>query len=164
MNPDLERQRLFTRRAAVLGGVKVVLLSTLFGRLYYLQVMESDRYTMLAEENRINVRLLAPPRGLIVDRNGTPLVKNRQDYRAMVVEPRVADAECRHGTLTIGQLLSTAFPSRMPGNSMHVYDYSLFYANVRNSEYSLRKPYREWRSASSDKASMTAVSSLGAGS
>ena len=93
MNPDLERQRLFTRRAAVLGGFKVVLLSTLFGRLYYLQVMESDRYTMLAEENRINVRLLAPPRGLIVDRNGVPLVRNRQDYRAMVVAERVPDRD-----------------------------------------------------------------------
>jgi len=93
MNPDLERQRLFTRRAAVLGGFKVLLLSTLFGRLYYLQVMESDRYTMLAEENRINVRLLAPPRGLIVDRNGVPLVKNRQDYRAMIVAERVPDRD-----------------------------------------------------------------------
>jgi penicillin-binding protein 2 len=93
MNPDIERQRLFTRRAAVLGGVKVLLLSTLFGRLYYLQVMESDRYTMLAEENRINVRLLAPPRGLILDRNGVPLVRNRQDYRAVLVAERVPDRE-----------------------------------------------------------------------
>jgi penicillin-binding protein 2 len=93
MNPDLERQRLFTRRAAVLGGVKVLLLSTLVGRLYYLQVMESDRYTMLAEENRINVRLLAPPRGLIVDRNNLPFVQNQLDYRAMIVAERVPDRD-----------------------------------------------------------------------
>ena len=50
----------------MLGGIQAGLLSTLVGRMYYLQVLQSDRYTMLAEENRINMRLLSPSRGQIL--------------------------------------------------------------------------------------------------
>ena len=49
------------------------------------------------------------------------------------VEPGAADAECQGGLLLIPELRSEAFPSRMPGNSMHVYDYSLFYLNIRKN-------------------------------
>ena len=70
MHRDSDRQRLFNRRALMLAGGKVGLLSILVGRMYYLQVVESDRYATLAEENRINLRLLPPPRGPIVDRFG----------------------------------------------------------------------------------------------
>ena len=69
------RFKAFGRRAAVLAIAKLVLLGGLCGRLYYLQVVESKRYKMLADENRINLRLLAPPRGHIVDRFGTPLAQ-----------------------------------------------------------------------------------------
>lgn len=56
-----------------------------------------------------------------------------EDYRAMAVTPGVADAECRHGMLSVANLRSSGFPSRMPGGSMHIYDYSLFYLNLRNN-------------------------------
>ena len=51
--------------------------SVLLGRMYWLQVLESDRYKTLAEENRISTRLIAPPRGLIYDRFGTVSLSNR---------------------------------------------------------------------------------------
>ncbi len=54
-----------------------------------------------------------------------------EDVTLMTVEPGAADAECQGGLLAIPELRSDAFPSRMQGNSMHVYDYSLFYLNVR---------------------------------
>lgn len=85
MNRDPDRHKLFGRRAALLAGGKFVLLSALVGRMYYLQVVESDRYATLAEENRINLRLLAPPRGRIVDRFGVPLADNQQNYRVQLV-------------------------------------------------------------------------------
>jgi len=75
----------FTRRAVLLGGAQLALASALVGRLYYLQVMEADRYKKLSESNRISLRLLAPPRGLIVDRFGKPLAQNKQNYRVVVV-------------------------------------------------------------------------------
>lgn len=85
MNRDPDRHKLYTRRAAVLAGGKAVLLTALVGRLYYLQVVEADRYATLADENRINLRLLAPPRGRVVDRFGEPLAENQQNYRLQLV-------------------------------------------------------------------------------
>ena len=87
------RFKAFGRRAAVLAIAKLVLLGGLCGRLYYLQVVESKRYKMLADENRINLRLLAPPRGHIVDRFGTPLAVNIQNYRAVMVPEQALNVE-----------------------------------------------------------------------
>jgi hypothetical protein len=56
-----------------------------------------------------------------------------EDFEAMPVEVAVADAQCVGGTLAVADLRSGAFPSRMPGGSMHVYDYSLFHMNVREN-------------------------------
>ena len=85
---DGERSGLFTRRALLLGGAQAVLLTALAGRLYQLQVVETDRFATLAEENRINLRLLPPSRGLIFDRAGQPLAVNRNNFRAMATSDR----------------------------------------------------------------------------
>lgn len=57
--------------------------------------------------------------------------KDDEDIAAMVVEAGAADAQCKSGQLFIPDLRSDSFPQRMQGGSMHVYDYSLFYANIR---------------------------------
>lgn len=90
---DGERSGLFTRRALLLGGAQAVLLTALAGRLYQLQVVETDRFATLAEENRINMRLLAPSRGLIFDRGGVPLAVNRNNFRAMATSDRGRGAD-----------------------------------------------------------------------
>jgi penicillin-binding protein 2 len=93
MQPEKLRVKAFGRRAAVLAGAKIALLGGLCGRLYYLQVLESKRYQMLADENRINLRLLAPPRGHIVDRHGAPLAVNVQNYRVVMVPEQALDVQ-----------------------------------------------------------------------
>ncbi len=93
MHRDNERHKLFNRRAALLAGSKAVLLSALVGRMYYLQVIESARYATLADDNRINIRLLPPPRGRIVDRFGLPLAENRQNYRVVLIPAQTGDVE-----------------------------------------------------------------------
>ena len=90
---DNERSGLFTRRSLLLGGAQALLLSALAGRLYQLQVLDTQRFATLADENRINLRLLAPSRGLIFDRTGQPLAINRNNYRAMVSSDRGRGAE-----------------------------------------------------------------------
>jgi penicillin-binding protein 2 len=82
---DQGRYRTFTRRALLLGGVQGTLISALAARMYYLQVIEAERYTVLAEENRINLRLLPPPRGRVLDRYGLPIALNDHNYRVVVV-------------------------------------------------------------------------------
>tara|TARA_B100000674_G_C37962354_1_gene972702 strand:- start:1063 stop:2928 length:1866 start_codon:yes stop_codon:yes gene_type:complete len=75
----------------MLGAGKGVLLTGLAARMYYLQVLESDRYQTLADENRISHRLLPPPRGLVTDRFGAPLAVNRQNYHIMIVREQTPD-------------------------------------------------------------------------
>jgi penicillin-binding protein 2 len=93
---DQDRYQAFTRRAILLGGGKLALFSALLGRMYYLQVVEADRYRTLADDNRINLRLLAPLRGRILDRNGVEIAANQQNYRLIIVSERNPDVE---GTL-----------------------------------------------------------------
>jgi penicillin-binding protein 2 len=90
---DAERQKLFTRRMALLAGGKLALFSLLAGRMYYLQILESERYRTLADENRINLRLLPPPRGRIVDRFGEPLAVNERNFRVLVTPEQAGDLE-----------------------------------------------------------------------
>ncbi|HZH28183.1 MAG TPA: penicillin-binding protein 2 [Azospirillaceae bacterium] len=89
---DQDRYRLFTRRALVLGGMKLGILGGLAARLYYLQVVESEHYTMLAEDNRIALRLIAPSRGLITDSVGEPLAVNDQNFRVVITAEQAKDA------------------------------------------------------------------------
>ena len=93
INRDNDRARVFNRRAAVLGGGQALMISALVGRMYFLQVIEADRYRMLAEENRINLRLLPPPRGRILDRFGEPLALNRQNFRVLIVSEQTRDLQ-----------------------------------------------------------------------
>ena len=93
MRQDSERQKMFNRRSAILLGGKSILLSCLVGRMYFLQVIEADRYHMLAEENRINLRLLPPPRGQIVDRFGIAMTGSKHNYRILLNAEDVPDLE-----------------------------------------------------------------------
>jgi len=93
MHRDQDRQKFFNRRMAILAGGKALLLSALVGRMYYLQVIEADKYKTLADENRINLKLLPPPRGYVIDRRGLPVAENRQNYRVLVVREQAGDVE-----------------------------------------------------------------------
>lgn len=79
------QQKVFSRRVAILGGMKLAMVSALAARLYYLQVIEGEKYKLLSDENRINHRILFPPRGLVLDRFGIPLATNSPSYRAILV-------------------------------------------------------------------------------
>lgn len=82
-----------SRRTLILGGLQGLALSTLAARLYYLQIVEGDHYTTLAEDNRISLRLTAPPRGIIMDRSGVPLAVNEQNFRAVLVSENTDDVD-----------------------------------------------------------------------
>ncbi|MDR3451011.1 MAG: penicillin-binding protein 2 [Alphaproteobacteria bacterium] len=91
MAGNTEKSRIFTRRAILIGGAQVGLFSLLAGRLYYLQVLQGNEYRAMAEENRISLRMIAPPRGRILDRFGTPLAQNDQTYRVVLLPEQVTD-------------------------------------------------------------------------
>lgn len=88
-----ERQGVFHRRAFLLGGLTGLGLLTLGGRLAQLQLVEAQRYQKLSAGNQFNYRLVPPPRGLIMDRNGVSLASNRPNFRLMINKEKGLDAE-----------------------------------------------------------------------
>ncbi len=87
-----ERRRgIFTRRAMALGGLQVAALGFLGTRLWKLQAEDGDRYKTLAEENRLSARLIPPPRGRVLDRQGKVVAGNRLNWRALLVAEHTQD-------------------------------------------------------------------------
>jgi len=82
---DKGRYASFTRRSLLLTGGMTAIFGVLAGRLYQLQIVDGDRYLTEAEENRISLRLLAPPRAKILDRFGVALAGSRRNYRVLIV-------------------------------------------------------------------------------
>jgi len=85
--------RNISRRALFLGVSQVAVMGVLALRMRYMQVDQADKYRLLADENRINIRLIPPARGLIYDRNGVLLAGNEQNYRIVIVREDAGDIE-----------------------------------------------------------------------
>ncbi|WP_293573677.1 penicillin-binding protein 2 [Phaeobacter sp.] len=93
-NKDVESaHRKLTRRAILLGGLQLAFAGGLAMRMRYLQVDQADQFRLLAEENRINIRLIPPARGQIYDRNGMVLAQNAQSYRITIVPEDAGDVD-----------------------------------------------------------------------
>lgn len=88
-----ESARGITRRALFMGGCMAAMVAVLGARMRYLQVEEADQFRLLAEENRINIRLIPPARGLIQDRNGRLIAGNEQNYRVVITREDAGDVE-----------------------------------------------------------------------
>ena len=76
----------FSRRALLIGLGQGAVFAGIAARLYNLQVTQHSKYAMLAEQNSISERLVAPERGLITDRFGTILAGNQQHWRALFMQ------------------------------------------------------------------------------
>ena len=85
--------RLFTSRAVAIGLLMFVLAGLLLARLYYLQVIEYERYSTLSKNNRISLVPTPPVRGLIFDRNSVPLAQNVPSNTLEVVPDHVDDMD-----------------------------------------------------------------------
>jgi len=80
-NPSEEtRRRLIALTAGLVLGFVVLLL-----RLWYLQVIEGERYATLSENNRIRAIPQRDIRGRILDRHGKVLVDNRPSFTLSVL-------------------------------------------------------------------------------
>ena len=91
-NRQQERQ-VFTHRA-IIGFVVICLLSLgLLARIAYLQVVQHDTYQDLATQNRVQHEAVAPPRGLLYDRDGRLIALNRPVKDLVVVPEQVKDID-----------------------------------------------------------------------
>ena len=95
-----ESARRITRRSLMMGGAMVAMFAVLGARMRFLSVEQADEYRLLAEENRINMRLIPPERGLIFDRNGVLIAGNEQNYRVTVTREAAGDVDMVLARLT----------------------------------------------------------------
>ncbi len=93
LSENIDQRRKFSRRLFLLIGAQGLALGGLLARMYQLQISDSERYTTLAQENRINTRLLLPLRGRIFDRHGRPLAVNEEDYRVVMVAEKTGNVD-----------------------------------------------------------------------
>ncbi len=82
-----------TRRARILLYVAFGAFALLLGRLYWLQVVEAERYRDLAENNRLRLRTVRAPRGLILDRRGRPIAETQGSFDLVCSPVDVKDLE-----------------------------------------------------------------------
>ncbi|WP_454797136.1 penicillin-binding protein 2 [Novosphingobium lindaniclasticum] len=94
----------FDRRSIVLGTMQGGIGVLLATRLGYLAVAQNAKYELEAESNRVNLSLIPPRRGWILDRAGTPLASNRADFRVDLIPERLQDIP--HTIQTLGKLLN----------------------------------------------------------
>lgn len=89
---DHEKDARLVRRRVIVGAVAILLLTlALVARLYYLQVVQHEYHSTLAENNRIHVQPIPPTRGLIFDRNGVIIADNRPSFSLTVTRERAGD-------------------------------------------------------------------------
>lgn len=100
----------FVQRLIYIGWIQAVAAIVVIVRLFILQVLYSDEYKMLAEENRTRVRVHFAPRGHITDRWDVPLVKNIKSYNAVIVPQEAGDLPA--SLETISRLLGLSYEDK----------------------------------------------------
>lgn len=93
----------FDRRTMVLGAFQGGIGVLLAARMGWIAIFQNQKYKLASESNRVNLSLIPPRRGWILDRNGAPLASNRTDFRVDIIADRLSD---KAKTITeLGRLL-----------------------------------------------------------
>lgn len=84
LNTKILHNQLISRRAFLIGGSKLGLLSLLGMRMFYLQFIKSEEYKTLSDKNSINFIIITPLRGIIYDNAGSVLATNQVEYQLVI--------------------------------------------------------------------------------
>jgi penicillin-binding protein 2 len=83
----------FSRRMAIAAGAQTAIGALLIGRLGWLAIAENQHYQLLSESNRVQLIIVPPRRGWIVDRNNKPIAINRSDFRIDIIPDQLENPE-----------------------------------------------------------------------
>ena len=110
------------RRVLALSIVAAIGFTCVMGQLWYLQVLEGARFRELSERNRVRIRPVAAPRGILFDRHGQALVDNRPAFTLSLIPRDMDDRASVLARLSI--LLKIPFAelqealAKVPGDSL----------------------------------------------
>ncbi len=96
---------IFYARSVIALIIVVLLLFLLLFRQFKLQVLNYESYQTQSENNRIQVRPVAPIRGLIFDRNGELLAENRSIFALEITPEQIGRKKMDDTLLRLSQLL-----------------------------------------------------------
>ena len=88
-----------------MAGIAITALLLIVCQLWYLQVLEGGRFQEASDKNRIRVRPIAAPRGILFDRKGLPLVDNRPAFTLSLI-PRELERDPVKRDATLGRVAS----------------------------------------------------------
>ena len=91
------------RRVMVMAGIAITALLLIVCQLWYLQVLEGGRFQEASDKNRIRIRPIAAPRGILFDRKGLPLVDNRPAFTLSLI-PRELERDPVKRDATLGRV------------------------------------------------------------
>ncbi len=91
------------RRITVMAAVVTAAFLVLIGQLWYLQVLEGGRFLDASDKNRLRIRPIAAPRGILYDRHGVPLVDNRPTFTLSLI-PRELPREVAARDAVLGRV------------------------------------------------------------
>ena len=94
MNPKTIQARVLFFRVLM-----VVTFAILSVQLWRLQIVEGEQYRLRANDNRLSVLSLEAARGIVYDRRGTVLVRNRPSYSVKLVPADVPEDEVQRESL-----------------------------------------------------------------
>jgi penicillin-binding protein 2 len=83
----------FRRRTELLAALAAAVFLLLIGRLFFLQIVQGDRFTYLSENNRIRLKKIPGTRGMVFDRRGQLLVDSRPSFDLLFVPEDAVDPE-----------------------------------------------------------------------
>jgi len=81
-----QERRTFQFRALMAFLLVLIAMGALVSRMYFLQVVENDRYSAISDKNRIQLKPEKPTRGLIFDRSGVLIADNKPSYSVTVLK------------------------------------------------------------------------------
>ncbi|MFO1256273.1 MAG: penicillin-binding protein 2 [Sphingomonadaceae bacterium] len=90
----------FDRRSLLIGGLQAGVGVLLAARLGWIALVQNEKYSTLAESNRVNLTLIPPRRGAFLDRNNKQLASNRVEFRIDIIPERLADKDGTVATLS----------------------------------------------------------------
>jgi penicillin-binding protein 2 len=93
LRPQPGRRDPGQRRIIAIAGVITFGFLAIIGQLWYLQVLEGGRFLDASDKNRIRIRPIAAPRGILFDRNGVPLVDNRPAFTLSIIPREMENRE-----------------------------------------------------------------------
>lgn len=90
---DNMRRMTFSRRSVLVNGAQLGVAGILAARMAWISIAENERWQLLSESNRVQLSLIPPRRGWIVDRAGLPIAMNRSDFRVDIIPDRLQEPD-----------------------------------------------------------------------